>query len=115
MTLKKGFLGRRFTYKDFNLSRYEACLYASIWFSASLVTFLVIISIKEAFRFFTYNSVVDEMVLLSKHETIFFNFFYARLTCFFSFSLVASHVLQRPSALRNIKTYAKRTICESFF
>jgi biopolymer transport protein ExbD len=110
MSLKKGFLGRRFAYEDLNLSKYEVGMYVCIWFSGSFVSFLLITAVREALRFFTYYSVVDDVFLLSKYDTNFYNFFYACLACFFSISLVVSHILQRPSTLRNIKTYRKKTI-----
>jgi hypothetical protein len=110
MTLQKGFLRKPFSYQDLSLSKHHVWMYAGIWLAGSIVIFFLLISVKEAFRFFSYNSVVDEVFTLSNSEARFFSFFYACLACFFSFSLVVSHIIARPSALKGLKSYHKRTI-----
>jgi hypothetical protein len=110
MTLQKGFLRKPFAYQDLSLSKYQVWMYAGIWLTASIVIFFLLISVKEAFRFFSYNSVVDEIFVLTKSDARYFSFFYACLACFFSFSLVVSHIIARPSALKGLKSYHKRTI-----
>ncbi len=110
MTLQKGFLRKPFTYQNLSLSKYQVWMYAGIWLTGSIVIFFLLISVKEAFRFFSYNTVVDEVFTLSNSEARFFSFFYACLACFFSFSLVVSHIIARPSALKGVKGYRKRAI-----
>lgn len=110
MTLQKGFLQKPFTYQNLSLSKYQVWMYAAIWLTGSIVIFFLLISVKEAFRFFSYNTVVDEVFTLSNSEAWFFSFFYACLACFFSFSLVVSHIIARPSALKDVKGYRKRAI-----
>lgn len=110
MTLQKGFLRKPFTYQDLSLGKYQVWMYAGIWLTGSIVIFFLLISVKEAFRFFSYNTVVDEVFTLSTSQARFFNFFYACLACFFSFSLVVSHILSRPTALKEVKGYRKRSI-----
>lgn len=110
MTLQKGFLRKPFAYQDLSLSKYQVWMYAGIWLTGSIVIFFLLISVKEAFRFFSYNTVVDEVFTLSTSQARFFSFFYACLACFFSFSLVVSHIIARPSALKGVKGYRKRAI-----
>ncbi len=110
MTLQKGFLRKPFSYQDLSLSKRHVWMYAGIWLAGSIVIFFLLISVKEAFRFFSYNTLVDEIFNLSEREARFFSFFYACLACFFSFSLVVSHIISRPTALKGLKSYHKRTI-----
>jgi hypothetical protein len=110
MTLQKGFLRKPFAYQDLSLSKHHVWMYAGIWLTGSIVIFFLLITIKESYRFISYTSVVGEVFTLSKSEAGFFSFFYACLACFFSFSLVVSHILSRPSALKEVKSYRKRAI-----
>jgi hypothetical protein len=110
MSLQKGFLGRRFSYVDLTLTKYQTTSYGCVWILGALSIYLLFINIIEGLRYLGSTSIFDSPLFLSTSERFFYNFFYACLACFFSFSLVVSHIIKRPSIFRDIKSYKKKTI-----